>query len=124
VIAMHKKSEIGAFVSSCVYLVAMLCGAAADLYPILLPSTNPAMPSITIASAISNHHTLRVGLVWWTIGTMLAPLSAISNTSLLSTSNRRRFRNEYQRTLGFDLSAVESVLLQKEALSPIEGMKP
>jgi cytochrome d ubiquinol oxidase subunit II len=72
VIAMRKRSELGAFVSSCVYLVAMLCGAAAGLYPVLLPSTNPAMPSITIASAISGPHTLRVGLVWWTIGTMLA----------------------------------------------------
>jgi cytochrome d ubiquinol oxidase subunit II len=72
VIAMRKRSELGAFVSSSVYLIAMLCGAAAGLYPVLLPSTNPAMPSITIASAISGPHTLRVGLVWWTIGTMLA----------------------------------------------------
>jgi cytochrome d ubiquinol oxidase subunit II len=72
VIAMRKRSELGAFVSSCVYLVAMLCGAAAGLYPVLLPSTNPAMPSITIASAISGSYTLRVGLVWWSIGTMLA----------------------------------------------------
>lgn len=72
VIALRKQYELGAFVSSCVYLVAMLCGAAAGLYPVLLPSTNPAMPSITIASAISGPHTLRVGLVWWTIGTMLA----------------------------------------------------
>jgi cytochrome d ubiquinol oxidase subunit II len=72
VIAMRKQSELGAFVSSCVYLIAMLCGAAAGLYPVLLPSTNAAMPSITIASAISGPHTLRVGLVWWTIGTVLA----------------------------------------------------
>ena len=72
VIAMRKRSELAAFLSSCVYLVAMLCGAAAGLYPVLLPSTNPAMPSITIASAISGPHTLRVGLVWWTIGMMLA----------------------------------------------------
>jgi cytochrome d ubiquinol oxidase subunit II len=71
-IAMRKRSELGAFLSSCVYLIAMLCGAAAGLYPVLLPSTNPAMASITIASAISGPHTLRVGLVWWTIGTMLA----------------------------------------------------
>jgi cytochrome d ubiquinol oxidase subunit II len=66
VFAMRKRSELGAFVSSCVYLVAMLCGAAAGLYPVLLPSTNPAM------SSISGAYTLRVGLVWWTIGTMLA----------------------------------------------------
>jgi cytochrome d ubiquinol oxidase subunit II len=72
VIALRKRYELAAFLSSCVYLIAMLCGAAAGLYPVLLPSTNPAMQSITIASAISGPHTLRVGLVWWTLGTLLA----------------------------------------------------
>jgi cytochrome d ubiquinol oxidase subunit II len=72
VVALRNRSELGAFLSSCVYLIAMLCGAAAGLYPVLLPSTNPAMASISIVSAISGPHTLRVGLVWWTIGTMLA----------------------------------------------------
>jgi len=71
-IAMRKKSELGAFLSSSVYLIAMLCGAAAGLYPVLLPSTSPAMASITIANAVSGPHTLRVGLAWWTIGMMLA----------------------------------------------------
>ena len=74
VMALRKRSELGAFLSSCAYLIAMLCGAAAGLYPVLLPSTNPAVASITIASAISGPHTLSVGLVWWTIGTMLAIL--------------------------------------------------
>jgi cytochrome d ubiquinol oxidase subunit II len=72
VIAMRKRFELGAFLSSCVYLIAMLCGAAVGLYPVLLPSTNPATASITIASSIVGPHSLRVGLVWWTIGTMLA----------------------------------------------------
>jgi cytochrome d ubiquinol oxidase subunit II len=46
--------------------------AAAGLFPVLLPSTNPAVPSITIAESIAGPHTLRVGLVWWTFGTLLA----------------------------------------------------
>ena len=71
---LRKRSELGAFLSSCIYLLAMLCGAAAGLYPVLLPSTNPAVASITIASAISGQHTLRVGLAWWSIGTLLAIL--------------------------------------------------
>jgi cytochrome d ubiquinol oxidase subunit II len=50
----------------------MLCGAAVGLYPVLLPSTNPAMGSMTIANSVVGPHSLRVGLVWWTIGTMLA----------------------------------------------------
>jgi cytochrome d ubiquinol oxidase subunit II len=72
--ALRKQSELGGFLASCAYLVAMLCGAAAGLYPVLLPSTNPAIASITIASAISGPYTLRVGLAWWSFGTMLAIL--------------------------------------------------
>lgn len=72
VIAMRKRFELGAFLASCVYLISMLCGAAAGLFPILLPSTNPAVDSITIASAVAGPHSLRVGLVWWIFGTMLA----------------------------------------------------
>jgi cytochrome d ubiquinol oxidase subunit II len=71
-VLLRKGSELGAFLSSCVYLIAMLCGAAVGLYPVLLPSTNPAMASMTIASSIVGPHSLRVGLVWWMIGTMLA----------------------------------------------------
>ena len=52
----------------------MLCGAAAGLFPVLLPSTNPRGESITIASALAGPHTLRVGLAWWIFGTMLALL--------------------------------------------------
>jgi cytochrome d ubiquinol oxidase subunit II len=74
VIALRKRSELGAFLSSCVYLIAMLCGAAAGLYPVLLPSTNPATASITIANSIVGPQSLRMGLVWWTIGILLAIL--------------------------------------------------
>ena len=72
VFLLRKSSELGAFLSSCVYLIAMLCGAAVGLYPVLLPSTNPSVASMTIESSIVGPHSLRVGLVWWTIGTMLA----------------------------------------------------
>jgi cytochrome d ubiquinol oxidase subunit II len=73
-LALRKKSESRAFLSSCAYLAAMLSGAAAGLYPDLLPSTNPAVPSISIASAISGPYTLGVGLAWWTVGILLAIL--------------------------------------------------
>ncbi len=69
---MRKRAELRAFLASCVYLIAMLCGAAVGLFPVLLPSTNPAGESITIANSIVGPHSLRVGLVWWTIGTLLA----------------------------------------------------
>ena len=68
----RKRSELGAFLGSCAYLTAMLCGAAAGLFPVMLPSTIPGSESITTANALSGPHTLRVGLVWWIVGTMLA----------------------------------------------------
>ncbi|MGA7159350.1 MAG: cytochrome d ubiquinol oxidase subunit II [Acidobacteriaceae bacterium] len=71
-VAMRKKSELGAFLASCAYLIAMLCGAAVGLFPVLLPSTSSASESITIANSIVGPHSLRVGLVWWMIGTLLA----------------------------------------------------
>ena len=73
-IALRRRSEFGAFLASCAYLAAMLCGAAAGLFPVLLPSTNATGQSITIASALAGPHTLRVGLVWWIFGIMLALL--------------------------------------------------
>jgi cytochrome d ubiquinol oxidase subunit II len=72
--ALRRHSELAAFLSSCAYLAAMLCGAAAGLFPVLLPSTVPGTEGITIASALAGSHTLRVGLVWWIFGTMLALL--------------------------------------------------
>lgn len=74
VTALRKRSELGAFLASCVYLAAMLAGAAAGLFPVLLPSTNGEKSSITIADAIAGPHTIHVGLLWWILGILLALL--------------------------------------------------
>jgi cytochrome d ubiquinol oxidase subunit II len=50
----------------------MLVGAAAGLFPVLLPSIGGAGPDLTIANCIAGPHTLRVGIVWWTFGILLA----------------------------------------------------
>jgi cytochrome d ubiquinol oxidase subunit II len=71
-LALRQKSELRAFLSSCAYLSAMLSGAAAGLYPVLLPSTNPASPHITIDNALSGSYTMHVGLIWWSFGILLA----------------------------------------------------
>ena len=70
----RKGHALNAFLASCVFLTAMLCGAAAGLFPVLLPSTFGSSTDITIAKAISGPHTLQVGLVWWIFGTLLAVL--------------------------------------------------
>jgi len=61
-----------AFASSCIYLSAVLVGAAIGLYPRLLPSSGDAARDITIPKALSGPHTLHVGLAWWALGMLLA----------------------------------------------------
>jgi cytochrome d ubiquinol oxidase subunit II len=73
-LATRKRFVLAAFLGSCAYLVAMLVGAAAGLFPALLPSVGRDGRDITIALAQAGPHTLHVGLVWWTLGMLLAIL--------------------------------------------------
>jgi cytochrome d ubiquinol oxidase subunit II len=67
-----RGNERGAFAASCFYLIAMLLGAAAAVYPnLLLSSTSPAL-SITVHNAHSGEHALAIGLIWWSFGIALA----------------------------------------------------
>jgi cytochrome d ubiquinol oxidase subunit II len=61
-----------AFTSSCVYLVSMMAGAAVSQYPRLLSSSSYLGHDLTVQNSISGPYTLRVGLVWWTVGMVLA----------------------------------------------------
>jgi cytochrome d ubiquinol oxidase subunit II len=63
---------VKAFLSSALYLFLMLAGACWGMFPTLLPSTTNAAYDITLNSAITAHHALAVGLVWWSIGMALA----------------------------------------------------
>lgn len=67
-----KGHERAAFRASCCYLILMLSGAAAALYPTLLPSSSDAANDITIYNAATGHYALTVGLVWWGFGIALA----------------------------------------------------
>ncbi|HSY02711.1 MAG TPA: cytochrome d ubiquinol oxidase subunit II [Acidobacteriaceae bacterium] len=68
----RQRKPVAAFVSSCLYLVFMLVGAAAGLYPTLLPSSSDPARDITIANSLTGSHSLHVGLVWWSLGLILA----------------------------------------------------
>jgi cytochrome bd ubiquinol oxidase subunit II len=68
--ANHRESA--AFFSSTTYLAAMLGGAAFAIYPNLLPATTDAAYSLTIYNAQSGAYSLRVGLLWWIAGMVLA----------------------------------------------------
>ena len=70
--ATPKGKEKLAFAASCLYIAAMLVGAAFALYPVVLPARTDPAYSLTIYNTAAGHHGLRVGLIWWSVGTVLA----------------------------------------------------
>jgi cytochrome d ubiquinol oxidase subunit II len=67
--AMGKDLE--SFLSSCGYLAFMLVGAVFALYPTVLPAMKPGY-SLTIHNASAGGYGLSVGLIWWSIGILIA----------------------------------------------------
>lgn len=78
----RQNKPVAAFLSSCLYLVFMLVGAVVGLYPVLLPSTTDPALDITISKALAGPHSLHVGLVWWSIGLVLALVYFITSYRL------------------------------------------
>ena len=70
--AHSREQEKGAFVASCLYIVAMLVGAAFALYPNVLPASTGTNFSLTISNTATGAHGMGVGFVWWSIGMVLA----------------------------------------------------
>jgi cytochrome d ubiquinol oxidase subunit II len=68
----RRGREREAFVASAVFLAAMMAGAAAGLYPTLLPSSSNPAESITIFNAAAGRQAMAAGLTWWTGGMVLA----------------------------------------------------
>jgi cytochrome d ubiquinol oxidase subunit II len=68
----RRRQELAAFLSSSIFLAAMLAGAAAALYPDLLPASGDRARSLTIFNAAAGRHALSAGLVWWSGGILLA----------------------------------------------------
>ncbi|TME08634.1 MAG: cytochrome d ubiquinol oxidase subunit II [Chloroflexi bacterium] len=71
-----RQRDLAAFVASCAYLVGLLASTAVTLYPLVLPAVNPAN-SLTIYNASASPYAQAVGLVWWSIGMVLAILYLI-----------------------------------------------
>ena len=66
-----KRDERKAFFASCAYLTGMLTSVVFGLYPMVLPARNPIY-SLTVASAKAADYGLKIGLVWWVLGIVLA----------------------------------------------------
>jgi len=68
---MVKHHERNAFLSSCAYLVGMLMSLVFGIYPMVLPAREPSL-SLTVGSAKAGAYGLKIGLIWWVIGMILA----------------------------------------------------
>jgi cytochrome bd ubiquinol oxidase subunit II len=64
----HEKT---AFLASTLYITGMLVGAVFALYPVVLPARDPQF-DLTIYNTAAGSHGLTVGLIWWTLGAILA----------------------------------------------------
>jgi cytochrome d ubiquinol oxidase subunit II len=60
-----------AFLACCAYLVGMLTSVVFGVYPMVLPARD-VEHSLTVASAAAHPYGLKIGLVWWTLGMLLA----------------------------------------------------
>lgn len=70
--AVPQGKEKSCFLASSLYIAGMLVGAAFALYPVVLPARTGPNLDLTIYNTAAAHHGLSVGLVWWTVGMILA----------------------------------------------------
>jgi cytochrome d ubiquinol oxidase subunit II len=66
-----KRDEHKAFLASCAYFTGMLTSVVFGLFPMVLPARNPIY-SLTVSTAKAADYGLKVGLIWWVLGMILA----------------------------------------------------
>jgi cytochrome bd ubiquinol oxidase subunit II len=66
-----RNDDRAAFLSSGAYIIGMLTSTVFGVYPNVLPAVDPAN-SLTIYNASASEYGMAVGLVWWSIGMVLA----------------------------------------------------
>lgn len=67
-----KKKDTRAFLASAVFIGSMLGATVFGLFPYLLRSSINPGDSLTVYNTIAREYGLRVGIVWWIVGTILA----------------------------------------------------
>jgi cytochrome bd ubiquinol oxidase subunit II len=67
----RRGNDRNAFLASCTYLLGMLTSVVFGVYPMVLPARNPAY-ALTIANSKAGAYGLKIGLIWWVIGMILA----------------------------------------------------
>ncbi|MNL45480.1 cytochrome oxidase subunit II [compost metagenome] len=72
-VCLVQHRERGALIASGAYMAGMLASSAFALYPRVLPAVDPAH-DLTIHNAATSPYGMAVGLVWWSIGMVLATI--------------------------------------------------
>ena len=70
--SLRNNRDALTFYASCGYLVGVLGGAAVAMYPYLLPDNVHIEHSLTVFNAASSPYALRVAMLWYPIGMLLA----------------------------------------------------
>jgi cytochrome bd ubiquinol oxidase subunit II len=68
---LRRGKELNAFLASCTYLLGMLTSVVFGVYPMVLPARNPTY-SLTVTNSKAGDYGLKIGLIWWVIGMILA----------------------------------------------------
>ncbi|MDZ7343150.1 MAG: cytochrome d ubiquinol oxidase subunit II [candidate division KSB1 bacterium] len=68
----RKSNDTAAFLSSCAFIAGMAASTAFGLFPNLLPASTKSEYSLTIYNTAAGDYGLGVGLVWWSVGMILA----------------------------------------------------
>jgi cytochrome bd ubiquinol oxidase subunit II len=68
---LRRHDERKAFLASCAYLTGMLTSVVFGVYPKVLPARN-TLYSLTVRTAKAGDYGLKIGLVWWIVGMILA----------------------------------------------------
>jgi cytochrome d ubiquinol oxidase subunit II len=66
-----RRDERKAFFASCLYITGMLTSVVFGVFPMVLPARNPIY-SLTVQGAKASEYGLKVGLIWWVVGMILA----------------------------------------------------
>jgi cytochrome d ubiquinol oxidase subunit II len=67
-----RLRELGAFLCSCLFILGMLTSVAFGVYPYVLPSNSDPALSLTVSNTAAPLYGLKVGLVWFIPGMLLA----------------------------------------------------
>ena len=70
-LARRAGRDLLAFLGSCAFVLGLLAATAAAVYPTMIRGTSAAA-SLTALNSAAGEHSLRVGLLWWPIGFVLA----------------------------------------------------